>query len=543
MTIGDLLTAQARIRPDTPAIIDHRAGKRLTFAQLDAAVAAASVWWQTEAGLHRGDAVLVFVPMSADLYIALLGLFRMGAVALFIDPSAGQPHLDACCARRPPRALFATPRAHLLRLRSPALRKIPVKITACGWIPFARRWLARHSADAGAGKTRHAFPSKPHAMPSSISSSPSVNVEPTDPALVTFTSGSTGLPKAAVRTHAFLLAQYQALAPNLHLQPGDVDLATLPIFVLANLAAGVTTTLPDVDLRRPGEVDAARLFAQIERDRVTRIAASPAFFERLADYGQAHRRALPGLRFLHTGGAPVFPRHFEAFRRLAPDAQIVAIYGSTEAEPIAHLDHRDITSEDLDAMASGRGLLAGSSVPEIRLAIIPDEFGRPRPSMTAAAFHAARLPAGVIGEIVVAGNHVLQHYLDGRGDDETKFEVDGETWHRTGDAGSLDANGRLWLNGRCTAKIDDVHGRLYPFGVECIAMSLPRVRRAAFIAHRGHRLLAVESSRPGPELEAQLTAATASARIEKITFLDRLPVDRRHNAKIDYPALQKRLRI
>jgi len=522
MTIGDLLSAQARVRPDSLALLDPRAGRSLTFAQLDEAVTDAAAWWQTEAGLRRGDAVLVFVPMSADLYVALLGLFRIGAVALFLDPSAGQAHLEACCARWAPNALLAIPKAHLLRLRSPALRKIPLKITTRGWLPFTRRW-------------RHPFQ-----ISNFKSQIPPSSVHPTDPALVTFTSGSTGLPKATVRTHAFLLAQHQALAPSLHLKPGDIDLATLPIFVLANLAAGVTTILPEVDLRKPGEVDAARLFAQIERDRVTRITASPAFFEQLNAYALKTQQTLPSLRHIHTGGAPVFPRLLDALRWLAPNAQVVAVYGSTEAEPIAHLEHSEISPNDLAAMVSGRGLLAGRPTPELQLAILADEFGRPRKPETAASFQAAIQPIGVIGEIVVAGDHVLKGYLGGHGDEETKFKVDGEIWHRTGDAGSLDAHGRLWLNGRCTAKIDDPHGRLYPFGIECIAMTLPDVRRAAFVSLNGKRLLAIESTQPGPELEAKLTraAATAQAHLDAILFLDHLPVDRRHNAKIDYPALK-----
>lgn len=526
MLIGDLLTAQARAHPDTPALLDPRAERSLTFAELDTAVTAAAAWWQTKGGLRRGDAVLVFVPMSADLYVALLGLFRIGAVALFLDPSAGKAHLEACCARWAPNALLAIPKAHLLRLRSPALRKVPLKITTHGWLPFTRRWRP---------------PSQISNFKSQISP---LTIHPSDPALVTFTSGSTGLPKATVRTHAFLLAQYQALAPSLHLQPGDIDLATLPIFVLANLAAGVTTVLPEVDLRKPGEVDASRLFAQIERDHVTRITASPAFFERLIAYGLETQRTLPSLRHVHTGGAPVFPRLLDALRRLAPKAQVVAVYGSTEAEPIAHLDHRDITAHDLAAMASGRGLLAGAPTPEIRLAILADEFGRPRKPETTASFHAAKLPVSEIGEIVVAGDHVLKGYLGGFGDEETKFKVDGETWHRTGDAGSLDVKGRLWLNGRCTAKIEDARGRVYPFGIECIAMTFPDVRRAAFLSLNGQRLLVIESSKPSPELKIQLTAAStlANAHVEEIVFLDHLPVDRRHNAKIDYPALQALLK-
>jgi len=535
MTIGDLLTAQARTHPDTSALIDPRARKplpqTLTYAELDRAVIAAAATWQTDFGLRPGDAVLVFVPMSADLYIALLGLLRLGAVALFLDPSAGKAHLEACCARWAPSALLATPQAHLLRLLSPALRKIPLKIAVGSWLPFTRRW---HSIVSPPSTTSKVNPTSPSA------NAPAVAL--TDPALVTFTSGSTGVPKATVRTHAFLLAQYHALAPSLHLQPGDIDLATLPIFVLANLAAGVTTAIPDADLRRPGHVDAARLFAQIERQQVTRITASPAFFERLIEYGETTHRTLPTLRQLHTGGAPVFPRLLEALGRLAPNAHVVAVYGSTEAEPIAHLDREDISAADLAAMAAGQGLLAGAPVPEIRLAILPDEFGCVRKPETAESFRAAHLPPGTIGEIVVSGDHVLKGYLGGHGDDKTKFKVGTEIWHRTGDAGSLDASGRLWLNGRCSAKIDDLHGRLYPFGVECIAMTFPEVRRAAVVTHQSQRVLVVEANDFGHALEAQLASAVAWARIDKIRFLDRLPVDRRHNAKIDYPALQKRLK-
>ena len=80
-----------------------------------------------------------------------------------------------------------------------------------------------------------------------------------DEALITFTSGSTGAAKAAVRTHGFLLAQHAVLARDLELQAGEVDLTTLPIFVLANLASGVCSVIPDVDMRAPADADPARL--------------------------------------------------------------------------------------------------------------------------------------------------------------------------------------------------------------------------------------------------------------------------------------------
>ena len=126
-TIGEILREQARNRPDAVAIVDSRASRerRLTFAELERETAAAAEWLRAR-GLSKGKAVLVFVPMSADLYVSLLAMFRLGVVALFLDPSAGRLHLAQCCARWAPDALLAIPRAHLLCVRSAALRKIPL---------------------------------------------------------------------------------------------------------------------------------------------------------------------------------------------------------------------------------------------------------------------------------------------------------------------------------------------------------------------------------------------------------------------------------
>lgn len=521
MSIGEILTAQAGTRPDAIALIDARGGgeRRLSFAQLETEVAVAAEWLRAR-GLQRGQAVLVFVPMSADLYVALLAMFRLGTVALFLDPSAGREHIERCCARWPPAALMAIRRAHWLRAVSPALRAIPLKLSVGGWFPGAIPWPCEWRAT------------------SQRATAAAVAAE--EAALVTFTSGSTGVPKAAVRTHGFLVAQHRALAPSIELEPGEVDLATLPVFTLANLASGLTTVIPDMDLRRPGAVDGAALFAQIERFGVTRITASPAFFERLIEHGRTTNRTLPTLRKLHTGGAPVFPRLLQALAVLAPNAHVVAVYGSTEAEPIAHLGFEELTAEDLVAMGAGRGLLAGTPVREIELKIVRDRWGTPRGALTAAEFTAESLPAGEPGEIMVAGAHVLTGYLGAVGDEETKFRVDGTVWHRTGDAGMLDAHGRLWLLGRCAARIDDAQGRLYPFGVECLAMTFPEVRRAAALAQGGRRLLVVEAP-DDLALMARLQAAVKNAGIDAVRCLPALPVDKRHNAKIDYPALRRLL--
>lgn len=94
--------------------------------------------------------------------------------------------------------------------------------------------------------------------------------------------------------------------------------------------------------------------------------------------------------------------------------------------------------------------------------------------------------------------------------------------------------------GRCAARIDDQRGRLYPFTVECAVSAQPDVQRGAVVAHRGWRVLLVEFKRPiGAAQVAELMASLAWAGINDIRIVKKLPVDKRHNAKIDYSALQQ----
>jgi acyl-CoA synthetase (AMP-forming)/AMP-acid ligase II len=470
-------------------------------------------------GLRPGDAVLVFHPMSAELYVALLAIFRLGLVAMFLDPSAGRAHIENCCALYAPRALIAGTKVHLLRLFVSALRRIPVKFVI-------------------------GFP-----VPGAIAFSAAGRLSPLDevheceldtPALLTFTSGSTGQPKAAVRSHGFLLAQHAALVDSLRLQPGDVDLATLPIVALANLGSGVTSLIPDADLRYPGAINPGPVVGQILAHSATSSVASPAFFERLclARHGITRGLTLPSLKKLFTGGAPVFPHLLDQMQALAPNAEVVALYGSTEAEPIAHASLREMDAEDIKAMLAGKGLLTGVPVASIQLRILRDQWGKAIAPLTAAEFAAEGRKAGEPGEIVVSGKHVLQGYLHGRGDEETKFRVDGIVWHRTGDAGYLDERGRLWLLGRCSARIRDAHGDLWPFAAETAVYQDPRVRRAALVAHRGKRILVVEFHQGQGSVDVNaLRNSLAWAHIDEVRPCRTVPVDKRHNAKIDYPAL------
>ncbi len=575
MNIAELFQARASRHTGNDGIIAFRKrGSSVESSYAIEHISAAYAEKLQAAGLRTGDAVLVFYPMSVELYIALLAIFRLGLVAMFIDPSAGKEHIERCCELHPPQALIASTKAHWLRFVSPALRRIPRKFVIGlpvpgakllawrepDWMtlpvlvaylalivgkylvsPFTRR---RRIVWVTGEEQRYAAEMQAEAVESlgqcSLQRKPIVAVADDHPALITFTSGSTGEPKAAVRTHGFLRAQHRVLEKSLALTPGEMDLTTLPIFVIANLASGVLSVIPAADLRFPGAIDPAPIVQQVGRLNLTSTAASPAFLERIADYCLQRQIRLTSWQKIFTGGAPVFPRLLDKLRCIAPNANVVAVYGSTEAEPIAKLRYEDIADEDRAAMLRGCGLLAGTPVPEIQLRVIADQWGTPIPPLTLAEFDKLQLAPHEPGEIVVTGEHVLTGYLHGRGDEETKFQVDGQVWHRTGDAGYLDERGRLWLLGRCAAKIEDARGNLYPFAVECAASHHPNVKRAALLQHDGQRLLLVELQPPRAGLNS-LQKTLAWAALDEIRVIKKIPVDKRHNAKVDYPALMKLL--
>ncbi len=506
MNLVTLLGERALEHPERIAIVEGR-NHTVTYGELWRRVGAGAEFWRRR-GLAPGHRVMFAHPVGIRLYEALLGALHAGLTAVFADPSAGLPFLRHCCEVAPPHAFFGSAKAHVLRVAVPALRRA-VGVHGRGVVPFSVRWgTPGHAADA-------------------------LRVADDHPALVTFTSGSTGLPKGAVRTHGFLLAQHAALAQALEHRPGEIDVVTLPVFLLSNLASGMTSVIADTPLARPGRPKLPRLRRQFAQRPPARGAASPAFFGALA----VDPTLLRTFRRIDTGGAPVFPKLLEALHTAAPQAHVFAVYGSTEAEPIAHIERGEISSADRALMRAGRGLLTGRPVPQIQLAIVRDCWGTPLPSMTAETFAEMQQPSGEAGEIVVSGDHVLPGYLHGRGDDETKFRVDRRVWHRTGDAGWLDSHGRLWLLGRCAAAVTLGGEKVYPFSLEVAAGELPGVERAAFIEHGGKRLLVLQGT-PPPAALASFLAALPPGRIEDTRPVKRLPLDRRHQAKIDYPALR-----
>lgn len=522
MNITEILQQQAKQFPHQAAIIDRngRKDRRTTYQEFDQSIGKMTTLLR-RSGLEAGDTVLLFQPMSVELYIALAAILRGGMAAMFVDPSAGRHYIDQCCELLPPRGMIASSKAHLLRMGSAALRRIPVKWSVGGRVPFTPR-IEQFKGYANDGIV--------HAC------------SPDTPALASFTSGVTGQPKATIRTHGFLLAQHKAVEENLSLEPGEIELVTMPIFVLANLASRVTSVIADADLRRVGDIVPEPVVRQVQEHAATRFAASPALFERIAECCERNGTELGSLRKIFTGGGPVPPRLLDRLQAVAPQAEITVVYGATEAEPISTLSVGEMDVDDKAAVGSGRGLLVGRPVPSLDVRIIHDRWGHSLGRISANEFTTLCRPPTEPGEIVVSGTHVLDGYLRAQGADENKFCVDQTRWHRTGDAGYFDDRGRLWLLGRCAARVDDGHGALYPMGVEQAAMRNPCIGNAAMISHRGQRVLVVTLKDPKAQPDFNtLLKSLSFANVDAIRIVKRMPLDQRHQSKVDYALLRKLL--
>ena len=515
MNLIDCLHEIVQSCPDQIALIYGR--EQITYRELDERSRTVGAFFQGH-GVQPGARALLLTPVGINFYAIFLGLVRIGAAVMLIDPGMGKAHMTDCCQLAQPDLFIGSPKAHLLRFTTAAIRQIPRKFSL-GW------WLPGSSAlSCNATKT------------TCVDASNAAD----DPALITFTSGSTGVPKGICRTHDFLLRQHAVLCHTLPTEPGTIEMNTLPVFILSSMAQGATVVIPQSFGKGPTTVNPQEIAYELTANHVNRLLAAPDFCQRLVDHLEATGQTLPSIQSVYTGGGPVFPALVSRLQQWLPNAEITAVYGSTEAEPIAHINMAMVTPVDRQATASGQGLLAGKPVAEVQLAIFPDCSGQSLGPFTAEDFATEQLPAHCVGEIVVTGEHVQKRYLNGDAD-TTKFGVDDTIWHRTGDAGYLDDEGRLWLLGRCAARVIEGTATRYPFGIEAAAMSHNGVTRAAFVEVNGEGVLAVEAAQKDwPTLYQEIQRALPFMR--RIERLNAIPVDARHGSKVRYGELRESLR-
>jgi acyl-CoA synthetase (AMP-forming)/AMP-acid ligase II len=469
--LSDFRAAVAR-HPERVAIVDGR-GTETTFADLKVRADGLARAWASR-GVGAGDRVLLAMRLDADLYAALAALWSLGATVVLPEPAMGLSGLRHAARVTAARAFCSSGAYGLLKYALPEL------------------WPCRHlrPREAKSPRLNHPLPAE------------------TDMALISFTSGTSGAPKAIPRSHGFLSAQHRAVAPLLHSDAPERDLVAFPVFVLINIAEGRTSILPNWRMSKLARLAPRALHDWIDRQAATRALLPPSLCEKLAMAGRSS-----GLRTVFTGGGPVFPDIVNTLTEADGGPKVVCVYGSTEAEPIAHLDAADISAADLDAMTAGAGLLVGPPVDEIRVRIVADE-------------------------IQVAGAHVNEGYLDPKHDAENKVRDGTTVWHRTGDAGRLDETGRLWLMGRVGSEVAINDTPVFPFAIEVAARGWAGVVQCALTERSGAPCLVVEGD--AAQLDVWRKKA-AGFGISDVQNLHKIPMDRRHASKVDRVALRRQL--
>jgi long-chain acyl-CoA synthetase len=433
--------------PERVAVVDHA---EITYAGLDALARGAAAYLSAQ-GIVAGDRVALSVPNGRGFLAAYFGALYAGITILPIPPMSAPPEIQA----------------RLEHARCKAL------ITDC------QELLAHPATDA-----------------------PPRDLSPETVAMLLYTSGTTGIAKGAMITHASLVAHTAALVHHvLRLRESDRVLAVLPLThsygirmtLLAPFYAGATTVLRE-------RFKPAEALDTLARERITWFPGVPTMFHALA-----HEPAttLPELRWCLSAGAPL-PSEIRLRAEQKLGVPVRQGFGLTEAT------FSTVSTPDDQGDSVGRPVFGI----EVR---IVDPEGNP-------------LPANTPGEVCVRGQNVMAGYLD---DPDATREAIRDGWLHSGDIGRLDEAGRLTIVDRIKDMIIRGGFNVYPAEVEAVLVKHPAIREAAVVGivdeRYGEEVLAALVLHPGMSLEPSELDVFCRAQLSrvklprKVTFLDALP--------------------
>ncbi len=534
MNIAAGLPEMARERPTAWAVIWPARGERLTFQELDTLSNSLAHGLRT-IGVDRGIRTVVMVKPSVDFFALTFALFKLGAVPVLIDPGMGMKNLKQCIAEAAPEAFIGIPKAHAAR-------------QVLGWGRATIRCLATAGKRwPGGGPTLAQLTRQ---TGSSHQEPLLARTAPDETAAILFTSGSTGVPKGVVYTHAIFSRQVEILRALYGIEPGEIDLCTFPLFALFGPALGMTSIIPEMDATRPAQVDPTKILGAIHEFHVTNMFGSPALIRRVGDYGVKTGASLPTLRRAISAGAPVPARVLETFSKLLePKTPIYTPYGATEALPVCSISSTMILEETRQQTDQGAGVCVGFPVDGITLKIV-----RISDAPMKTWSDDLLLPDGEIGEIAVQGINVTREYFH-RPESTALAKIpvgasgEGGFYHRMGDLGYRDDRGRIWFCGRKSHRVVTTAGTLFTIPCEAVFNTHPSVFRTALVGvgepGRMRPILCVELNRLAPGTKARTSIDTIRQElleigsryphtqdINTILFHPAFPVDIRHNAKI-----------
>ena len=493
-TIPDLLAHGAAEFAEQPAIVDQ--GQVLTYAGLrEAAVAAARGY--RALGVEPGDRVAIWAPNRAEFIVALLGAQLIGASVVPLNTR--YRGLEAHVILERSRAVvlvlcdgFLTTDYSTMLVEAGRDRDGSGPVV--GGLPHLRTLVDIASAGRPATLGWDAFLAAGESVAQREVDELAAAVEPTTVCDILFTSGTTGVPKGVMSTHAQTISVADVWARGARMSTADRYAIVNPFFHGFGYKAGVIACLTAGTTIHPVPTfDPVALMRLVQEARITVLPGAPTIFTTLINHPRRGEFDLSSLRFAIAGAASVPESLFEQMLDVLGFETVAQAYGLTEC------------------------VVATQSRPDEDPRHVAETTGPPVPGIEARVVDAEGedLPVGQEGEIWLRGDNVMLGYFEDP--EATDAAIDPEGWFHTGDVGRFDEHGCLKITDRIKDMFIVGGFNVYPAEVERLLSSHPAVMECAVVGVADDRLGAAGRAyvvvRPGAELDPEELRGWARERL------------------------------
>ncbi|MFI5952322.1 long-chain-fatty-acid--CoA ligase [Cryptosporangium sp. NPDC051539] len=432
--LEDVLRRRAAQTPHASAVVTTTA--TTTYAELDREAGRVANALR-DAGVAAGDRVAYLGENSAPFLATLYGASKAGAIPTALNFRLAPPEVEYILRDAEPAALvLGAGHEHLATVARDA--GVGCVVTAESYGPWTEA-----ASDVDPGYAR----------------------DPGDTALMFYTSGTTGRPKGIELTGANLGQAVAAMHYLLELDTTSVALAPVPFFHVSGLGLALVAAINGASLLLRNPASPADLCRILQDHRVSHAVAVPTVIQFLVGLPEARAGDWSALKYLVYGASPmpepVLREATEVF-----GCKFLQSYGLTEST----------------------GGVTMLSPDDHRTALRLRSVGRPMPNVPVRVVDPdtlADLPPGERGEVLIGGGHVMRRYW--RNPEATAAAITPDGWLRTGDGGSFDAEGYLYLHDRLKDMIVSGGENVYPAEVESVLTGHPAVAHVAVIGVASER--------------------------------------------------------